>query len=185
MSRASTAVVKKVKTVAMAAVAASAIAGAMIACSSSSSNGGTTGQCGGTGTGSNQACESCAQSHCSSQYNACFSGGGACVAWANGGCSGLPDSTCSGCLNTVVDCEQTNCATECQLTSNDSGVPDGSGFTDTGTPTTPNCVALETCCNDPSLPADAKSGCLYLAGANNDDNCKSGLASFQSAGYCK
>jgi hypothetical protein len=177
--------------VTMAVMVASMIAGSMAACSSSSNDngpGGGTGPCGSSGPGgqTNQACDSCTQSKCSSQFNACFGNGGACQGWINGGCKGTPDSTCLNCTETMGGCQQSNCASDCHLgTGADSGAPDYGGLPETGTPTTPNCVALESCCNDPSLPAGAKTGCLYVAGANDVATCKSQLDSLQSAGYCK
>ena len=177
--------------VATASVMALGIAAAMAACSSSSGGsgpGGGTGPCGSGGPGgsqTNQACDSCTQSKCSSEFNACFGGSGSCSAWVNAGCNGVPDQTCLTCTDTMESCQKSSCATECKLTTtNDSGAPDFGSF-DSGTPTTPNCVSLETCCNDPSFPAAAKTGCLYVAGANDDASCQSDLSTFKSAGYCK
>jgi hypothetical protein len=159
-------------------------------CSSSSNppattDGGTK-TCGSGGGGhSNAACDDCTQTKCSAQFNACFGGGGACSAFVAGGCQGMPDGGCTSCLMSMESCQKSSCSSACGSSGTDAGTDVGGTGLDAGKPTTANCVALDSCCEDPSLPADSKTGCHFIAGMNDDSQCQSTMKSFQDAGYCK
>lgn len=158
-------------------------------CGSSSSSTGTTGssyaKCAG-GSGASDAgvsaCGQCTMDHCGAEIDACFGGGGACQAWADGACKGIPDATCLTCAQKVTTCQASKCSAECKSTSSDAGsdvgvdtgLPDGAGL---------GCKDLATCCA--TLTGDAKTGCDSAVASGVDGTCATVLGSFRTAGLCK
>jgi len=136
---------------------------------------------GGGGSTGPDACGTCVTNKCGSEINACFSSSGACIAWANAGCKGLPDATCISCTEKLGACESSQCATECKSdtgTKTDTGTPD-LGASDGGG----ECKTLALCC--PTLTGDLKTGCESSVASGADSTCAAVLSGFKSAGYCK
>lgn len=142
------------------------------------------------------ACVSCVKDACAAQYSSLCS--------AN--CSADPSgSACQNAVSAVGSCGAEHCSSQCATdpgaggggdssdsggASNSGGASDGSagkpsqdGSGGAGTPTTPNCVKLETCCG--TLPGDnLQVPCFQAAGFNNDGPCLNLLKSYQNANQC-
>ncbi len=121
----------------------------------------------------------CLASKCASQCEDATSAGGS----SNNGTGG--SDTTGGTSSASGGSENTSGGTGNASggTSNVAGSSSASAGTGgAGTPTAPNCVTLETCCN--TLPDNAKGACLQSAGFNNDGPCKNLLASYQAGGSC-
>lgn len=132
---------------------------------------------GGTGDSGVSACGQCTMDHCGAEIDACFATGGACQAWADSACKGIPDSTCLTCAQKVSTCQASKCSTECKSSSDagtDVGLPDSAGL---------GCKDLAACCA--TLTGDAKSGCDSAVASGVDSTCGTVLGSFRSAGLCK
>lgn len=155
---------------------------AFVACSSSSnntSNNSLPASCTNGGSShTSQACGDCMQANCSAEYNACFGSGGQCSTWINGGCQGLPDSTCMSCVQKGASCEDAHCSAQCKSTTSDAGTQDTGGSDGGGM----NCATLAACCTQ--LDGGAMSGCDSVVSSGNDAQCKSTLDGFKAAGMC-
>ena len=184
---------------------------AIPACSSSSDSSGSS-NCVPTSAFGNAsaACKSCVESSCSSEYSALCSAGctssnassSACTqAAANIGtcietkcasqCEGSSSSGGSssngtaGTTSTSGGSDNTSGGSDSSSGGTGNSAGSGSATAGTGgvgTPTAPNCVTLETCCN--TLPDSAKGACLQSAGFNNDGPCKNLLTAYQNGGQC-
>jgi hypothetical protein len=114
-----------------------ALSAAAFACSSSSNSGGASNACVYAGTSSS--CQSCVQNSCGSQVS---SGESACSGYLNCACPGGSfsqtaaessscqqqiDSSCASAEQSIVSCEEQNCASQCGISGGSSGGGSGSG----------------------------------------------------------